>query len=509
MKKIVSVVLAVVMMTMCLGITGFATEISEEEISFNHDTMYDLIQLLDHNMPSTWQERVDVFNALAVYMETDVNMDALIDMVETLTVPGDNLFKTTFEGIISRLGTDLTDNQLPVLFALDVLHSLPAEKRLAALNEFKTSQNAALDSVDQTALQTVYNEFVNVDGEPGHGHLVSHDVGPNRILLLAKAFQGELLLTDDAENSGDFAIKSVSDSFKTNLGTFVANHFATINGADITDGQVVLDAFVAALNSFEDELKDNIKTVLGADEIALYEPLASVDDDEGDEDDDTPGIGGWGSSSKPSTPNPADKIGKIQPATTPVGEPGAADAAYIYTDTEDHWAKDYIAELSKRGIFKGYDDGGFKPDMGITREEIAVAMTRALDLESRARYAPNYNFADSAFISLWAVDSVNMMVKEGIFEGYDDNEYKPQRIITREELVAVIMRMFNSDLARETLVYVDHEHVGDWAREYLEKAAGLDIVSGYPDGTFRPANPITRGEAAKILYNFMHYAGLN
>ena len=188
--------------------------------------------------------------------------------------------------------------------------------------------------------------------------------------------------------------------------------------------------------------------------------------------------------------------------------PAAAEAAYIYTDTEDHWAQDYIAELSKRGIFNGYADGSFKPDIGITREEIAVALTRALGLENQAKFVKDYRFADSSYISLWAVDSVNMMVKMGVFEGYDDGEYKPKRIITREEMIAVIMRMFSSDLVRAELTYTDHEHIGDWAREYLEKATNMSIVDGYPDGTFRPANSITRAEAAKILYNFMHYAGL-
>ena len=526
MKKIVSILLATIMLTLCLGTTGFAAD-----VSFNDATMEDIIDLLDRNMPLTQAQRVEVFNLFALYAQTSDNISSLITTLETVTGTGSIVSGTlndeTFNNIIANVGDSLAANKDEIKFILSVFKALPNSERQDAIADFRAAQDAVEqasilngawvteaeadvlvneDAAFQEALGDVYDYFVHNDGdERGHSQLGTHGVGPNTILRLFKSFQGSIELTDAAVGSDEFAVKTVSDEFKNNLYTYVSEHFDTINGEAIADGDVILDALVAGLNDLGDaSLKADIKTVLGASEVALYTPLAD------DSDDDDSG------SSRPSNrpgnstvkPDITQQIGKLEPSDTEVSAPPVADAAYVYTDTEDHWAKDYIAELSERDIFNGYEDGSFRPDMGITREEIAVAMTRALGLETKAKRAPYANFSDSSYISEWATDAVNMMVKVGIFTGYDDGLYRPQQIITREQLVAVVMRMFSDDIDRATLGYQDKNDIGEWSKAYVKQATELGIVGGYPDGTFRPVNSITRAEAAKILYTFMHYAGL-
>ncbi len=525
MKKIVSVLLATIMLTMCLGTTGFAAD-----VSFNDATMEDIIDLLDRNMPLTQQQRVKVFDLFALYAQTSDNIGSLITTLDSVTgndspVNG-TLGDETFNSIIANIGDTLASNKDAIKFILSVIRALPNDKRQDAIADFRAAQGAVEQASTGTwateaeagvlvndsaafqgALQNVYNYFVHNEGvEPGDAQLATHGIGPNTILRLSFAFQDSLVLTDASEGSDDFAVKTITDDFKNGLYTYVTEHFDTINGTAITSGDDVINALVVALNSFDTTLKRNIKTVLGASEVALYTPFVVDDDDDSGRPGNRPGSSLGGNKQEPSV---KDEIGNLTPdTTTPVGNPPAAEAAYTYSDTEDHWAKDYIAELSKRGIFNGYEDGTFRPDLGITREEIAVAMTRALDLEAEARRAPYCNFVDSSYISTWALESVNMMVKVGIFTGYDDGYYRPQQIITREQLVAVVMRMFSDDIDRATLLYNDHHEIGDWSRVYVKQATELNIVGGYPDGTFRPANSITRAEAAKILYTFMHYAGL-
>lgn len=534
MKKIVSVLLATIMLTLCLGTTGFAAD-----VSFNDATMEDIIDLLDRNMPLTQAQRVEVFNLFALYAQTSDNISSLITTLETVTGTGSTVSGTlndeTFNNIIANVGDSLAANKDEIKFILSVFKALPNSERQNAIADFRAAQDAVEqasilngawvteaeadvlvneDAAFQEALCDVYDYFVHNDGdEPGDSQLGTHGVGPNTILRLFKSFQGSIELTDAAVGSDEFAVKTVSDEFKNNLYTYVSEHFDTINGEAIADGDVILDAMVAGLNNLGDYyLKVDVKTVLGADEIALYTPLVEEGgDDGGDDGDDDGGSTGSRPSSRPgssSKPDITQQIGKLEPSDTEVSAPPVADAAYVYTDTEDHWAKDYIAELSERDIFNGYEDGSFRPDMGITREEIAVAMTRALGLETKAKRAPYANFSDSSYISEWATDAVNMMVKVGIFTGYDDGLYRPQQIITREQLVAVVMRMFSDDIDRATLGYQDKNDIGEWSKAYVKQATELGIVGGYPDGTFRPVNSITRAEAAKILYTFMHYAGL-
>lgn len=529
MKKLISIFLAVVMLTMCMGISGFAAG-----VDFNAGTMRNIIDLLDRNMPLTQQQRVDVFNILALYIANPSvdSIDNLITMLENDAVTGGADGEGILNDIVSSLGSVLVENKSTVLFVLDVLKALPLENRQDAVEAFRSAQDAVdaqsatdgswwateeeadvvLESVDQEALQNIYDYFVhNEDEEPGDAQLGTHGIGINTILRLSFAFQGSLVLTDASVGSDDFAVKTISDGFKDGLYTYVTEHFDTINGVEITDGDVVMSALLDALNALPDSLKADIKTVLGASEIALYEALADEEDDD-DSDSDRPGSnrpnGGYLGGSSDDV-DMSKEVGNIKPnMSESVGAPASAEAAYIYTDTTDHWAKDYIGELSKRGIFNGYEDGSFRPDLGITREEIAVALTRALNLEDKARRAPYYSYSDSSYISTWALDAVNMMSKLGVFTGYDDGLYRPQQVITREQMVAVIMRMFDNSVPKTALNFTDEHVIGDWAVGYVEGATTLEIVAGYPDGTFRATNYITRAEAAKILYVFMHYANL-
>ncbi len=530
MKKFLSLMLAVMMLSVSLCTTGFA---AGADVSLSADSLAGLVELLDRNMPDGVtpedgrEKRVEIFNILALYMKTDSGMETLIGLVEDVTetgfvVPGTLPGAETLQGIVNQLGATLVTYRNEILLALDILSALPEAKREAALEDFVDAQQAVedkslelgrfwateeeagvvLNSVDQSSLYDVYNALVGNDSDPteqGKAELATHGIGPNTILRLFTAFQDSLMLTDYRVGSSNFAVKEYSESFADRLYDAVSVHFTSINGVAFSGGSALLDELVEALDGFDSDLKYDIKKVLGASEIELYVEL------EEKSDNDRP-------SSRPNRPSSKDDdvvIGEIVPdSSTEPGEPPVADGNFVYYDTVDHWAKDYIGELTKRGIFNGYGDGTFKPDLGITREEIAVALTRVLDLESESKRVPNYTFIDSAYISLWATDSVNMMVHRKVFTGYDDGEFKPKRVITREEMVAVIMRMFTGNLPAYELPYVDAEDVGPWAVGYLQRATSMSIVNGYPDGTFRPAASITRAEAAKILYNFMHYAGL-
>ena len=98
------------------------------------------------------------------------------------------------------------------------------------------------------------------------------------------------------------------------------------------------------------------------------------------------------------------------------------------------------------------------------------------------------------------------MVELGIFTGYDDNSFKPGQVITREELTAVLIRKIGVGDADDH-GFIDAEHIGDWAEVYIKHAVEIGLVSGYPDGSFKPANAVTRGETAKMLYGFINHIG--
>lgn len=186
--------------------------------------------------------------------------------------------------------------------------------------------------------------------------------------------------------------------------------------------------------------------------------------------------------------------------------PPVTDAQFA--DTVNHWGRDYINAVVKKGLFIGYDDGNFYPDWGVTRQEMAVVLVRLLGIENELGSVTQTSYTDDSEIAAWAYDSVALLAAKGIYLGYDDGEFKPERVLTREEIVALAMRMYGYTTVDTTAPYSDVEQIGEWARKAVGQATSLGIISGRDDGLFAPGANVTRAEAAKILYNYMYIKGI-
>ncbi len=93
----------------------------------------------------------------------------------------------------------------------------------------------------------------------------------------------------------------------------------------------------------------------------------------------------------------------------------------------------------------------------------------------------------------WARESIRELVDKGIVKGYDDYRFDPNGTLTRAEAATFIARAYSlkpSGAAR-TFPDVTRDH---WAMETVASAAARGIIQGYPDGTFRPNDPVTRAE---------------
>ncbi len=487
MKKILSAVLVLVMsLTMVLAPTSYAAEAS---VTMSDVNIKGLLDILAASMPADATQRVEIFEYFRdTYVPNDDNIGNLITIVKDL----ENYDKGFIGKILNNLNKEeLAQYKNEMVFVLCVLKALPNDQRVLAVSDFEENRGKPLsnDESFQKALAKIYSRFVT----DSKGYLAVHSIDDDALLRLAGAFKDNVMFTNG--NSKAFALHSVSSTFKSNLAAAINEHFSEINGTTITASNaadVALDAMVDVLNGISG-LERDLTTVLGNSAVGLYEVISNSKDD--DKDDIT------GTISPGTVFIPG---GSIDP--TPTIPPTQTEDKHTYSDTTGHWSNPYVTSLSKRGIFKGYEDGSFRPEQQITREEIAVAMMRALGLEEAAANAPETNFADGTSISAWARDAVNLMVELGIFTGYDDNSFKPGQVITREEIIAVLIRKIGVGDA-EDHGFIDAEHIGDWAEQYIKHAVEINLVNGYPDGTFKPANPVTRGETAKMLYGFMNHIG--
>lgn len=174
-----------------------------------------------------------------------------------------------------------------------------------------------------------------------------------------------------------------------------------------------------------------------------------------------------------------------------------------YSDIEGHWAQSNIIGLSDKGIFSGYEDGTFKPDYGITRQEMAVALVKMLGIENELDGADVSRFTDSDKIGSWAAPYVALLVKKGIYSGYDDGSFNPDMVITREQLCVLLSKTSASDTSGKTTFADIGTTTSAWAEGYVAAMQKAGIVTGYGDNTFMGTNGVTRAEACTMLLNYL------
>jgi len=95
----------------------------------------------------------------------------------------------------------------------------------------------------------------------------------------------------------------------------------------------------------------------------------------------------------------------------------------------------------------------------------------------------------------WAQASIERMVAKGVVAGYDDYRFAPNRTLTRAEAAAFLVRAFQLKAVASAKAFPDVPR-SHWARGAIAAAASADVVHGYPDGTFRPNDTVTRAEMA-------------
>ncbi|BDF68818.1 hypothetical protein CE91St43_27900 [Oscillospiraceae bacterium] len=111
-----------------------------------------------------------------------------------------------------------------------------------------------------------------------------------------------------------------------------------------------------------------------------------------------------------------------------------------YSDVANDWAYSAISFCTINGVFKGYDDGTFRPGQPITRQEFATVIARLAGIQSNQ----GMPFSDAGDIASWAVDGVYTTYANGWVNGYTDGTFKPLSNIHRDEAV----KIFNGYLNR-------------------------------------------------------------
>ncbi len=168
-------------------------------------------------------------------------------------------------------------------------------------------------------------------------------------------------------------------------------------------------------------------------------------------------------------------------------------SAASFSDTQGHWAESVIDKWSGAGVVNGYSDGTFHPDSNITRAELAKVISTARKYTAEA----DINFSDVADGD-WYVSDLKKCVAQGVIGGYEDNTFRPDNEVTREEAAAMFQRAYQVN-SHGLITFADSDQISAWATTAISAMVGTGIINGYEDNTFRPAASITRAEVVKIL----------
>jgi hypothetical protein len=195
-----------------------------------------------------------------------------------------------------------------------------------------------------------------------------------------------------------------------------------------------------------------------------------------------------------------------------------------FADIARHWAESYVVRMQRVKILpegtrlaEGYAEGDvrvFAPDRPISRYELLklALMSSCTRVEEVANPEARFPDVPSSDRPREPADRkqkrmlIYSAARDGIVEGYGDGTFRPDAPVNRAEALKILLTA--TDLAPLDEFEVAPPEFTDvpddaWFRDWVELAVGYGLLTGYPDGTFRPEQPITRAEAGKLVYLLM------
>lgn len=203
----------------------------------------------------------------------------------------------------------------------------------------------------------------------------------------------------------------------------------------------------------------------------------------------------------------ASKTSNNIPSPPPTNaEPTPENPSFI--DVPDvHWAHTYITDLTDRGILRGKDPTHFAPEDTITRAELISMLARTCGVDANSTGKTKFKDIQG---DEWYAAAVVWAHSQNIARGDSSGYFYPDIPVTREDLAVMLTRYLESGGYTITGTQVantfyDRGTISAYARDSVDSLQRAGILSGKRDDYFAPKDNATRAETAKVLYKLLRY----
>lgn len=185
-----------------------------------------------------------------------------------------------------------------------------------------------------------------------------------------------------------------------------------------------------------------------------------------------------------------------------------------FSDVSQHWAKDDVNDMGSRMIISGIGNGLFNPDQAITRAEFTAIIVRGLGLKLEEGTSP---YSDVKAES-WYNSAINTASAYNLITGFEDGTFRPNDKITREQAMVIISKAMTLTSLKAKLPvqstditlgsFEDAAEAASWAQSSIADSVQAGIVSGRSSSKLAPKDNITRAEVASIMKRLLQKSEL-
>ncbi|MFD0693619.1 discoidin domain-containing protein [Paenibacillus sp. GCM10027628] len=177
-----------------------------------------------------------------------------------------------------------------------------------------------------------------------------------------------------------------------------------------------------------------------------------------------------------------------------------------FEDLKGQWSQADVELLSSKLVINGMTESSFAPQKEITRSQFAALLVRALGLsETNAAQFTDVKTND------WFAGAIGAASKAGLVDGFENGTFQPDANITREQMAVMITRAMNfagkkaaADV-KGLAGFTDAVSISEWAKDAVSQSVNAGIINGVTDHTFVPSAKASRAEAAVMLKRLLQY----